>query len=99
MNIEKIFTYNPDEFLRMRKGKFFVFEGFIVFRHSDGIYACPHFRKGNLSVVDSFEQEYSHLDLKYEFVAELGGVDIKKIDNKLDSLKEIIKIRDFPSPF
>ena len=90
MNIIKIFDHNPDEFLKMRKGKFFVFDGFMIFRHGDGIYACPFFRKGNLSVVDSFEQEYSHLDLRYEFIGELGSADIKKINDKLDILQSDI---------
>jgi len=90
VNIIKIFDHNPDEFLKMRKGKFFVFDGFMIFRHGDGIYACPFFRKGNLSVVDSFEQEYSHLDLRYEFIGELGSADIKKINDKLDILQSDI---------
>lgn len=83
MLFEKIFDYDPESFLRMKKGKFFVFEKHMVFRQKDGIYAIGHFRIGELSVVDSFEQEYNHLDLTYDFSGDLGIDDIKRIRAKL----------------
>ncbi len=88
MRLKKIFDYDFGSFLEMKKRKFYVFEKHIVFRHKDGIYAVLHFRNGDLSVIDSFEQEYTSRGLKYNFIGDLGSKDINKIRERLSLLKD-----------
>ena len=69
------------KFPELRSGKYYVFEKHIVFRQSDGIYAVPHKRVGDLSVVDSFESEYAHLNLVWACVLDIKSSYNQKQDH------------------
>ena len=85
--MEKIFDNDPECFLRLKKRRFYVFEKHIIFRSKDGIFAVPFFKKERgFNSVDLFEEEYSHLGLKYEFMGDLGREDIQKINQRLEKL-------------
>ncbi len=83
----KIFDHDSESFLKVKRRKFYVFEEYIIFRNKDGIFAIPHFPKQDgKNVVDLFEEEFAHLELKYECMADIGSEDIAKVRKKLKNI-------------
>ncbi len=88
MILEKIFDYKSELFLELKKGRYFVFEKYIVFKKGVNIYAMPHFRRNGMNVVDSFEQEYKYLCLKYKFSGDLSRKWVEEIRKQLELLEK-----------
>ena len=74
----------PDSFLMVQSGKYYVFPNHMVFRLEDGIYAVPHEKKDGKNAVDTFEENFSHLKLEWDPINKFKLEEIKEINRTIE---------------